>query len=218
MSRLKFLKENKGLFIAIVLVISALILEQIFRDDLFNASLKYIVTLQTKLPAFTKYIFHIASGCADPDIILPVFLFVMALQVNKFFLVKLGLYISFIGYFLSVIKTIYGNPRPYWLRPYEDQDGNSISNGIKPFEKYAEYGNPSGHAFFSVALYGYLFYLMTVNHRKKVEARRNHLMQPLRDEESNGNTVEVKNVNLPAEQAAGFTCKETLLTYFSYIF
>ena len=57
------------------------------------------------------------QSLSDPDIILGVFLLTLSLQVNKFFLVKIGVYVSFIGYFLSIMKTIYASPRPYWVRP-----------------------------------------------------------------------------------------------------
>ena len=196
-----------------------MILEIIFRDDLMHASFDIIISLQTNLPAFSKYIFHAAAGLAVPDIILGIYLLVLAMQINKFFLVKLGLYIAFIGYFLSVTKTIYGNPRPYWLRPYVEGLPGYEAPGIRPFEKYSEYGNPSGHAFFSVAFYGYLFYIFTVDHRRKREQEKNreynnNPREPLlEDEEGNADDVEIvqeKNVNLPAEEAAGFTCKNLI--------
>lgn len=200
--------KGKGLIISTALIIVILLLEIFFRDDLFSASLNFIVTLQTNMPTFTRYIFHIAAGLADPDVILPVYLLILSLQVNKFFLIKLGLYICFIGYFLSVIKTVYGNPRPYWIRPYIDTlPGYLPPVGIQPYEKYAEYGNPSGHSFFVVALYGYLFYIFTINHQKKVMHKDNGLRTPLVDEEAMGPIVRDKNVNLPAEEAAGLTCK-----------
>jgi len=205
-----FLTRNKSIIISSSLVLSIMIIEIIFRDDFIAASLDVIVSMQTKLPSFSKYIFHAAAGLADPDIILGIYLLVLALQINKYFLVKLGLYIAFIGYFLSVTKTIYGNPRPYWLRPYIEGLPGYEAPGIRPFEKYAEYGNPSGHAFFSVAFYGYLFYIFTVDHRKKKEREHDQATrEPLLDEEQNGEIVEDKNVNLPAEEAAGFTSRRT---------
>ncbi len=204
-----FITRNKSFIISSSLVLTILIIEIIFRDDFIAASLDVIVALQTKLPDFSKYIFHAAAGLADPDIILGIYLLVLAMQINKFFLVKLGLYIAFIGYFLSVTKTIYGNPRPYWLRPYIEGLPGYEAPGIHPFEKYAEYGNPSGHAFFSVAFYGYLFYIFTVDHRKKKEQERNPVLKErLLAEEGDEEMVQDKNVNLPAEEAAGFTCKE----------
>jgi membrane-associated phospholipid phosphatase len=209
--------KGKGLIISTTIIIAILLLEIFFRDDLFSASLSFIVTLQTNLPSFTRYIFNIASGLGDPDIILPVYLLILALQVNKYFLVKLGLYICFIGYFLSVIKTVYGNPRPYWIRPYIPGLPGYVPVGIQPYEKYAEYGNPSGHSMFVVALYGYLFYIFTMNHQKKVMHKDDGLRAPLMDEEAPGPAVREKNVNLPAEEAAGLTCKLSFFFFFILI-
>jgi len=42
---------------------------------------------------------------------------------------------------------VYAQPRPYFVDP-----------NITPYETYAEYGNPSGHAFVCVFGYGYIFY------------------------------------------------------------
>jgi len=38
-------------------------------------------------------------------------------------------------YIISLLKSIYHCPRPYW-----------VNRNIEPLEDYAEYGNPSGHA------------------------------------------------------------------------
>jgi len=60
---------------------------------------------------------------------------------------------------VSILKSIYKNPRPYWIWPTDPAFSNYVAPGIIPFESYAEYGNPSGHAFLVTAFYGYLYYV-----------------------------------------------------------
>jgi len=210
----KLILKNKGLLISSVFILTILILEVIFRDTLVDFSIEIIIHLQTKLPNFMRYIFHTVAGLADPDIILPVYLLSLSLQVNKFFLVKVGIYISSIGYFLSVVKTIYANPRPYWIRPYMEDLPGYIPPGIQPFEKYAEYGNPSGHAFFSIAFYGYLFYVFIKNQQKKqLKASANRSQERLIDEENPEIMTQEKNINMPAEETVGFSGTKTTFPF-----
>ena len=200
---------KRGFIIATLLLLAILIVEIFVRQALFDTSIRIIITIQNQVPRPFRYFFHAAAGLGDPDIILPVYLLILALQVNKFFLIKLGLYISFIGYFLSVMKTSYASPRPYWASPCNDTcQVTDFGDFVIPFEKYAEYGNPSGHSFFTLALYGYLFYLFTIQQHKKGVSSTHDLAVPLRtDIENIDANVEEKNINMPAEEAAGMGCK-----------
>src|SRR5688572_25116556 len=111
--------SGKEFIISSGLTLSIFVLEIIFRDVLFTASLGVIVFLQAELPSFTNIIFHIAAGFGDPYVIVLAYFLILSFPLNKFFLVKLGIYLSFIAYLLSILKALYENPRPYWVKPFE---------------------------------------------------------------------------------------------------
>ena len=99
------------------------------------------------------------SFFGTPSLLVPLLLILYASDAKKFLTLKLTIYLCFVGYTISVIKAIYRNPRPYWVYPYNSDLPNYVAPGIKPMEHYAEYGNPSGHAFLVTAFYGYLYYV-----------------------------------------------------------
>jgi membrane-associated phospholipid phosphatase len=152
--------RRKYLVFATLLLIFLGVNEAYFRDTIFNFSVDFIQTLQTELDtAVFRYPFQIISAFANPIFIIVVFVILFILPTDKVLLVKLSMYVIFMGYILAIIKTLYGDPRPYWVSPDDSDLPNYSAPGIKPLETYAEYGNPSGHLFFTMAFYGYLYYL-----------------------------------------------------------
>lgn len=205
----KLLRNHHELVIISVLIMLIVILDVFFREELFVNSLDMIVYLQVELPSFAKIVFLVVTALGDPNVILPIYFIVLACQINKYFLVKLGIFICFIAYFLSLIKLIYQSPRPYWIRPYIEGLPGHVPNGIRPMQRYAEFGNPSGHVFFVVSFFGYLFYLFVVNHHKKAFWSKRGVQRHLWDEEPLEHIpILEKNVNLPAEESAGLSCKK----------
>mmetsp|Transcript_35023 Transcript_35023/g.31560 ORF Transcript_35023/g.31560 Transcript_35023/m.31560 type:complete len:162 (+) Transcript_35023:30-515(+) len=141
--------KRRSLILTTCLVIFFLVNEIIFRDIMFSSSLTFIENLQETCNSdgcfyefMAKYVFSIAG---DPAVIGPLFLIFLLADINKFFIVKFALYALTMVYILSILKALYGDPRPYW-----------VDQKIIPYETYAEYGNPSGHALISMGLYAYL--------------------------------------------------------------
>jgi len=91
-----FQKHNEVIFISLLTILS-LILDVFFREDLFISILDMIVYLQVKLPSFAQYVFRIVSTLGDARLIMLIYFIVLACQINKFFFVKLGLFMCFIA-------------------------------------------------------------------------------------------------------------------------
>jgi membrane-associated phospholipid phosphatase len=137
-----------------------ILLEIIFRDQIYSASAQFAIFLQQNFPQ-TGFVwfFKFWSFFGTPSLLVPLLLILFASEAKKFLTMKLAIYLCFVGYTISVIKAIYRNPRPYWVYPFNPDLPNYVAPGIKPMEHYAEYGNPSGHAFLVTAFYGYLYYV-----------------------------------------------------------
>jgi hypothetical protein len=55
-------------------------------------------------------------------------------------------YTSFMTYFMMVLKSVFHDPRPYFT-----------NENIIPMQKYAEYGNPSGHVLLGYVVVSFIF-------------------------------------------------------------
>lgn len=150
----------KYLVFATLLIVFLCVNEAYFRNALMDWSIDFIQDVQTAMNTNVfRYPFQIISGLANPTFIIVVFIIMFILPTDKVLLTKLAMYVIAIGYVLSIIKTLFGNPRPYWLSPDDPSLPNYVAPGVIPLETYAEFGNPSGHLFFTMAFYGYIYYL-----------------------------------------------------------
>lgn len=146
-----------------------IILEIIFRDYLFLTLSRDIITsLQSTFSdkAF-PYFFRFISFFGTPSLLVPLFLIIFAAEIKKYLAIKLTLYICFVGYVVSILKSIYSCPRPYWVFPSDPSLPNYSAPGIIPYESYAEFGHPSGHSFLVTSFYGYLYYVFLYKIAKK---------------------------------------------------
>ena len=140
--------------------LTIMLIEIFFRPQLFAFSGTLIIYLQQSFPSTgAQWFFKLISVLGTPSLLVPLFLITVASEAKKFLSIKMTIYICCVGYFVSILKSIYANPRPYWIYPNREDLPNYTSPGIIPFEKYAEYGNPSGHSFLVTSFYGYLYYV-----------------------------------------------------------
>jgi len=152
--RQRMLLIYSGLTAAIIL------LEISFRDQIYSTSAEFAMYLQQNFPQTpVVWFFKFMSFFGTPSLLVPLLLILFASEAKKFLTMKVTIYLCFVGYTISVIKSIYRNPRPYWIYPSNPSLPGYVAPGIIPMEHYAEYGNPSGHAFLVTAFYGYLYYV-----------------------------------------------------------
>ena len=73
---------------------------------------------------------------------------IVFLIISKFkkMVFKFFFFCSFVVYAMMCLKSIFHDPRPYM-----------VNRNIKPLEKYAEYGNPSGHVLMGHIVINYIF-------------------------------------------------------------
>lgn len=172
--------RDKQLTLSTILVIFLAFNEYHFREEMFTHSLDFVQAAQAALnPDYFKYVFSLISSVSNPTVIIIVVIGLFILPTNKIFLTKLVIYIVSMAYTLSVIKSIYGNPRPYWVRPTMPGLPNYVAPGIIPLETYAEYGNPSAHLFFAMGLYGYLYNMYIAKMQREADARVQKKITPL---------------------------------------
>lgn len=71
----------------------------------------------------------------NPELIAVVLIISSIIVKNKLRSINFIFFAIIATYIIALLKSIYHCPRPYW-----------VNRNIIPLEKYAEYGNPSGHA------------------------------------------------------------------------
>lgn len=122
--------------------------ESLYRNSLYKKSLEIQLNLQENISDGSRSFFEFISQIGTITVFMP-FLIILYLfyPINKpFLLLSLIIHSSFWD---NLMKIIYGNPRPYW----DDMQLSASCNG--------GFGNPSGHAFSSVAVYLGLSYALT---------------------------------------------------------
>ena len=144
----KFKKSTKqSIVLSTLLYIFYYTFNTFYQNSIFQWSLGFIVDIQSKDSNFLKYYFMILAELGNPYIVIGALTIYIALARDKFTAFKVTFYISVIVYIMSIMKAIIAQPRPYF-----------VDSEVIPYQSYAEYGNPSGHAFICVFGYGYIFY------------------------------------------------------------
>jgi membrane-associated phospholipid phosphatase len=124
-------------------------LESIYREPLFNKSLTWEKQLQESAnsKSFESF-FSFITEFGDSSALIPIYvLCFICFPLNKSFLLISVIALS--NYWTNLLKMIYHSPRPFWV----DQTLFKICDG--------GYGNPSGHAFGSMAFYLSLWHVST---------------------------------------------------------
>ena len=139
--------ENLAINIIILLTfIILIILEYIYRRDLFNYSLTYEQNLQNFFTKNGILFFKLISLIGGYVLIgLGLFFVFCYYSLCKSIILFFGL--IFVVYFHDILKLLYGDPRPFWVNTILFQDKCESS-----------YGNPSGHSLMSFYFYTSLSY------------------------------------------------------------
>jgi membrane-associated phospholipid phosphatase len=147
----KIYKKNKiKLFYSLFFIILIFIFELIFREKLFDFS----VRLEKKCTNnFLKNFFIFITEFGGEYMMVIIFLtfyFVFSL-IDSFMFIS-----GFIKciYFINILKIIYGNKRPFW--------DNENENLLK-YKCDGGYGNPSGHSFISTYVYLSFYFILSKN-------------------------------------------------------
>lgn len=135
-----------------VFLIAYIIAECFFREDFENYSDEIQIIDQRKYTyAWHKFLsFMTGLGYGLPLSIIVIFYYeVSSNKINAMILIFMT---TFINYFLTIIKMLYHQPRPYMRNLYI----------IPTFKCGEEWGNPSGHA-----MNGFAFYFIVINSLRK---------------------------------------------------
>jgi len=120
------------------------LVEVLYRNYLYSISINIISDIQLTHEENFKILYPISKILSDLGNIIPfgfiTIFFYCFCNIYKTLTLIASLFLS--SLFTGMLKMIYMNPRPY----FED-------NTIKPVDSEAGWGNPSGHAMFTVAFY-----------------------------------------------------------------
>jgi undecaprenyl-diphosphatase len=122
-------------------------LEFLYRDKLFDSSLQWIEEWQQNWGSIEGF-FDVVTQLGTLPAFLPIYIILyLWFPITKSYSFILNFtYSSFI---MNLLKMLYSNPRPYWVKP-------SLMLSCSP-----GFGNPSGHAFDSIAVYLSLWHMIT---------------------------------------------------------
>ena len=142
-------KENVVKILIFLLFLTTIIITEIFyRNKLFNKSLTAEKNIQNFFgKKFFKTYFSFFSLLGEKLIILPYIIFICTSPINYSLIQIFILDISI--YFTTFFKSIYKNPRPFWI----NNDLLTECNG--------GYGNPSGHSITSTSVYLSMAYFLS---------------------------------------------------------
>ena len=156
-------KENVVKILIFLLFLTTIIITEIFyRNKLFNKSLTAEKNSQNFFgKKFFKTYFSFFSLLGEKLIILPYIIFICTSPINYSLIQIFILDISI--YFTTFFKSIYKNPRPFWI----NNDLLTECNG--------GYGNPSGHSITSTSVYLSMAYFLS-NYKYFRKSRLNQII------------------------------------------
>lgn len=143
----KNIKMIKIVFL-IVITLCSIGFEFLYRDHLFEKNLIWAEDMQSNWNESAKTFFDFITNLGTLPMFLPMFIIIyLWFPITKSYTFILNFaYSSFI---MNMLKLIYSNPRPYWVKP-------SLMLSCSP-----GYGNPSGHAFDSLSVYLSIWHMIT---------------------------------------------------------
>ena len=138
------LKSKKAIKLGLIVVyfVISITVEIFYNQPLFEYSLTYEQTFQKNVPQWIQDYFKFITGFGTEKYIVPVIVVVIIfVPLSKVLAICLSLFTCL--YLDNVLKLIYHDPRPYWVKPGL-QDGKHCDLG---------FGNPSGHSYVSTGTY-----------------------------------------------------------------
>jgi membrane-associated phospholipid phosphatase len=145
-------EKKRILLILSVLLLYALCIgiEKLYRNPLFNISVNIIDSNSKNRTSGLNKFFSFITTFGSAALILPIF----GIIFNWFSLATSYTFIqnyALAAFINNIFKLLYSNPRPFW-----------VLNQLDPIYCDGGYGNPSGHAYSSSAVY-LAFWHITVN-------------------------------------------------------
>jgi membrane-associated phospholipid phosphatase len=142
----KIKKRIKIIFLVMFFVLSVGF-EFLYRDLLFDKTLVWVEKMQIEWTHMEKF-FEFVTSFGTLPAFLPMFIiiYLWCPNITSYTFILNFTYSSFI---VNVLKIIYSNPRPYWVKP-------SILLSCSP-----GFGNPSGHSLDSTSVYLSIWHLIT---------------------------------------------------------
>jgi membrane-associated phospholipid phosphatase len=160
--------KRQAIVIGTVVYLAYIVFNSLIQDYLFELTKTFIPLIQNYLdhPFFQNY-FYITAQLGNGKFVAVALGIYLVISSDKFNAFKLIFFVTSAAYIMSVMKSMFAAPRPYFEEPK-----------IIAYEPYTEYGNPSGHCFVCIFSYGYLFYRYVMyqdsqNEDNNVEMRTN---------------------------------------------
>ena len=156
----------------IIYLIIAFVTEIFYREPLYKKSVKYIEKM-----AHNKFLDFFNFFWSYP------FLFIQMLCgiITTFFKYPINIFFCnfsyelFLTFIMSILKSLYASPRPFWDIYIEKQN----KAASKPIECDGGFGNPSGHALQSTYIL-FLWYLFTnSNSFNKIKGKKKYMFKYL---------------------------------------
>ena len=91
-------------------------------------------------------IMRIFSGIVKPEVAVAFLIICMIVAKDKLDMFLFFIYAAFMTNFMMVLKSCFHHPRSYM-----------VNTNIIPLQKFAEYGNPSGHVLMGYVIVTYFF-------------------------------------------------------------
>ena len=143
---------NKKLILTIGLIIYliiAFVTEIFYRNKLYDKSVDYIEKI--KQDGFFKFFYFFWSYIfAFGTMLIGLIITLFCYPINIFYShLSIRFFFTFI---MSILKSLYSSPRPYWDIYVKKQEGSPNKFLSDPTECDGEFGNPSGHAILATNL------------------------------------------------------------------
>ena len=131
--------------IALLLFGLSFIVNYFHREELYYEGANLIIYIQKHYRSiYLDYFFIAVTMINDPAVVLAITLLIMLLSKHKFTSYTTLLFIVWNTYLTGVLKAFYADPRPIWSHSKVENIGLYCPH---------EYGNPSGHSWFSMGKY-----------------------------------------------------------------
>ncbi|KAL4445475.1 hypothetical protein ABPG74_004549 [Tetrahymena malaccensis] len=94
----------------------------LFREQMFVFSLEFIERMQSNQNFFLVSFMNFISLCVSPKPVISMLVIFFALSTQKLKILTFLLYYGFLTYTCVMLKSLFGDPRPYWIEQQYSQN------------------------------------------------------------------------------------------------
>ncbi|EAS07871.1 PAP2 superfamily protein (macronuclear) [Tetrahymena thermophila SB210] len=94
----------------------------LFREQMFVFSLEFIERMQSNQNFFLVSFMNFISLCVSPKPVISMLVIFFALSTQKLKILTFLLYYGFLTYTCVLLKSLFGDPRPYWIEQHYSQN------------------------------------------------------------------------------------------------